>query len=557
MNRSFAALWALFILAACGGESLERSAQTADQPVAETEATDVDGSRLGTVLVAGTCSEAAEPHLERGLALLHSMTYEEAAKGFAAATEADPDCAMGYWGQAMTIVHPLWSDPPSEEAYQSGVELLATAREKASTDHETAYVEALASYFDVGRSDMERPNLVAFEEGFRRLHQDWPDDPEGAAFYALAQLSTVDPTDKTYSKQRQAGALAEQVLASVPDHPGAHHYIIHAYDNPALSAGAVDAARGYSGVAPEIPHALHMPTHTFTRLGLWQESIDWNRRSADAALKRPVGEETSLHYFHALDYLAYAYLQGAEDGRAKAVLEELEAVAPPYQPHLASAYTFAAVPARLTLERHLWEEAADLEPRSPAAYPWDTAASSEAITYFARALGAARSGRFEQARTDLDTLARLQEKVAASSPYWGTQVEIQRLSALGWLQFEEGDREAGLTTMQRAAEMEAGTDKHPVTPGEVLPAGELLADMLMEVGQYPEALAAYEDALKRAPNRFNSLYGAGMAAAKVGEMTKASAYFTALLEVSEESDTDRPRLVEVRGFVSAHSVEAA
>ena len=557
MNRSFAALWALFILAACGGESLERSAQTADQPVAETEATDVDGSRLGTVLVAGTCSEAAEPHLERGLALLHSMTYEEAAKGFAAATEADPDCAMGYWGQAMTIVHPLWSDPPSEEAYQSGVELLATAREKASTDHETAYVEALASYFDVGRSDMERPNLVAFEEGFRRLHQDWPDDPEGAAFYALAQLSTVDPTDKTYSKQRQAGALAEQVLASVPDHPGAHHYIIHAYDNPALSAGAVDAARGYSGVAPEIPHALHMPTHTFTRLGLWQESIDWNRRSADAALKRPVGEETSLHYFHALDYLAYAYLQGAEDVRAKAVLEELEAVAPPYQPHLASAYTFAAVPARLTLERHLWEEAADLEPRSPAAYPWDTAASSEAITYFARALGAARSGRFEQARADLAILAELQKQVAASSPYWGTQVEIQRLSALAWLQFEEGEREAGLATMRQATEMEAGTDKHPVTPGEVLPAGELLADMLMEVGQYPEALAVYEAALERAPNRFNSLYGAGMAAAKVGEMTKASAYFAALLEVSEESDTDRPRLVEVRGFVSAHSVEAA
>ena len=205
----------------------------------------------------------------------------------------------------------------------------------------------------------------------------------------------------------------------------------------------------------------------------------------------------------------------------------------------------------------LWEEAADLEPRSPTAYPWDTAASSEAITYFARALGAARSGRFEQARADLSTLAGLQERVAAASPYWGTQVEIQRLSALAWLQFEEGDRETGLATMQRAAEMEAGTDKHPVTPGEVLPAGELMADMLMETGQYPEALAAYEAALERSPNRFNSLYGAGMAAAKVGEMTKASGYFEALLEVSARSDTDRPRLVEVRGFMNAHSTEAA
>ena len=557
MHHSFAALAALLVLAGCGGEPSEQATQTTDKPIAEAEATDIDGSRLGTVLVAGSCSEAAEVHLERGLALLHSMTYEEAAKGFAAATEVDPDCSMGYWGQAMAIVHPLWSDPPSEEAYARGVALLATAREKASTDHELAYVEALSGYFDVGRSDRERPNLVAFEAGFQRLHEEWPDDPEGAAFYALAQLSTVDPTDKTYSKQRQAGALAEQVLASVPDHPGAHHYIIHAYDNPELSTGAVDAARGYSGVAPEVPHALHMPTHTFTRLGLWQESIDWNRRSADAALKRPVGDQASLHYFHALDYLAYAYLQGAEDGRAEDVLEELEAVAPPYQPHLASAYTFAAVPARLTLERHLWAEAADLEPRSPAAYPWDTAASSEAITYFARALGAARSGRFEQARADLETLAGLQAVVEASSPYWGTQVEIQRLSALAWLQFEEGDQEAGLETMQQAAGLEAGTDKHPVTPGEVLPARELLADMHMELGRFPEALASYEAALERSPNRFNSLYGAGMAAARIGEMTKASGYFEALLEVSERSDTDRPRLVEVRGFMNAHSAEAA
>lgn len=556
MHRSFAALVALLVLAACGGESPERSAQTADRPANEAEATDVDGSRLGTVLVAGTCSEAAEGHLERGLALLHSMTYEEAAEAFEAGTEVDPGCAMGYWGQAMTIVHPLWSDPPSAAAFQRGVELLATARENASTDHELAYVDALAAYFNVGRSDLERPNLVAFEEGWRRLHEGWPDDPEGSAFYALAQLSTVDPTDKTYSKQKQAGALAEQVLASVPDHPGAHHYIIHAYDNPALSAGALEAARGYSGVAPEVPHALHMPTHTFTRLGLWQESIDWNRRSADAALKRPVGGQTSLHYFHALDYLAYAFLQGAEDGRAEEVLAELEAVAPPYQPHLASAYTFAAVPARLTLERHLWEEAADLEPRSPAAYPWDTAASSEAITYFARALGAARSGRFEQARNDLETLAGLQEKVATTSPYWGTQVEIQRLSALAWLQFEEGDRAAGLGTMLSAAGMEAGTEKHPVTPGEVLPARELLADMYMELGRYPEALVAYEAALDRGPNRFNSLYGAGMAATKVGEILKASEYFDALLEVTARADASRPRLEEVRGLVKAHSVEA-
>jgi tetratricopeptide (TPR) repeat protein len=556
MRLQFTAIAALLIVVACGGEPPERQ-QFADEPAAEADAMDVDGSRLGTVVLAGTCAEGAEADLERGLALLHSMTYEESARAFQASTEADPNCAMGYWGGAMTVVHPLWSDPPSEEAFQRGVELLSTARDRATTDHELAYIEAQAAYFDAGWSDSEQPNLVALERGWRAFYEAYPDDPEGAAFYALAQLATVDPTDKTYSKQKQAGALAEQVLARVPDHPGAHHYIIHAYDNPALSAGAVNAARGYSSVAPEIPHALHMPTHTFTRLGLWQESIDWNRRSADAALKRPVGEAISLHYFHALDYLAYAYLQGAEDGRAVAVLDELMAAAPPYQPHLASAYTFAAVPARLTLERQMWEEAANLEPRSPADYPWDTAASSEAITYFARALGAARSGRFEQARADLETLETLQEKVAAASPYWGTQVEIQRLSASAWLQFEEGNREGALATMQQAADMEAGTEKHPVTPGEVLPAIELLGDMYMELGKFPEALASYEASLDRGPNRFNSLYGAGMAAAKIGEMNKASEYFEALLEVSARSDTDRARLVEVRGSVNAHSAESA
>jgi len=545
------------LVASCSGEQTERSIQAGNDPAAETIVTDVDGSRLGTVVIAGTCTGTAGGHLERGLALLHSMTYEEAAREFEAATAADPNCAMGYWGQAMTFVHPLWSDPPSEQTFEQGLELLAAARERAATDQELAYIDALAAYYDVGRSGSEESNLVAFEAGWSGFYDAYPEDPEGAAFYALAQLGTVDPSDKTYSKQRQAGALAEQVLASVPDHPGAHHYIIHAYDNPDLSSGAVDVARSYSGVAPELPHALHMPTHTFTRLGLWQESIDWNRRSADAALKRPVGEAKSLHYFHALDYLAYAYLQGAEDQRAVAVLKELQAVEPPYQPHLASAYTFAAVPARLLLERQMWEAAADLEPRSPADYPWDSAASSEAITYFARALGAARSGRFEQARADLDVLGGLQERVAAASPYWGAQVDIQRLSALAWLQFEEGDREGGLATMQKAAEMEAGTEKHPVTPGEVLPARELLADMYMELGRFPEALASYEAALDRSPNRFNSLYGAGMAAAKIGEMEKASEYFDALLEVSARADTNRPRLDEVRGFVEAHSVEAA
>lgn len=542
----------IFILTACtqGERASEEMALSAGGREAA-RVSDSSGAPLGTVRLANSCSDAAAIHLGRGLALLHSMTYEQARANFAAATEADADCAIGYWGQAMTLVHPLWSDPPDEATFQRGSALLEEARARARTDRERAYVDALASYYGAGRGASETPNLIAFKEGWRVLHEAYPDDPEGAAFYALALLGTVDPGDKTFSVQREAGALAERVLAVIPDHPGAHHYIIHAYDNPALSEQAVDVARSYSGVAPEIPHALHMPTHTFTRLGLWQESIDWNRRSADAALERPVGEATSLHYFHALDYLAYAYLQGAEDQRALDVLAELEGAEPPYQPHIATAYTFAAVPARLALERQLWEEAADLEPRQPSDYPWEGAAAAEGITHFARALGAARSGRGAQARADLETLAAMQHEVAVNTPYWGTQLEIQRLSALAWLQFEEGSREEALATMRSAAELEAGTEKHPVTPGEVLPARELLGDMLLELDRPSEALAAYQAALDRSPNRFNSLYGAGRAAELSGDAEGARGYYEALMEVTANADTDRERLQRARAYLEA------
>jgi tetratricopeptide (TPR) repeat protein len=551
MRYASKAIALLMALAACtGGEREQESIDLSADPGLVTHVFDLSGSPLGSVRLPSSCSEAADVHLGRGLALLHSMTYEDAEAAFAAAAEANPDCAMAYWGQAMTVVHPLWSDPPSEARFEAGRNLLEQARTKARSEQEIDYVEALTGYYQPGRGDSEKPNLAGFENGWRAFHEKYPLDPEGTAFYALAQLATVDPGDKTFAKQRKAGALAEGVLESIPDHPGGHHYVIHSYDNPVLSHMAVDVARSYGKIAPDIPHALHMPTHTFTRLGLWQESIDWNRRSGDAALKRPVGDKISLHYFHALDYLAYAYLQGAEDQRALNVLVELTGVNPPYQAHVASAYTFAAVPARLTLERQQWESAAELEPRWPSEYPWESAPAMEAITYFARALGGARSGRFEQARADLATLSELQGKVAAANAYWGTQVEIQRLSALAWLQFEEGSRDEALSTMRAAAELEAGTEKHPVTPGEVLPARELLADMLLQLERPTEALSEYEAALERSPNRFNSLYGAGRAAELSGDTEAARRYYGSLVEVAANADTDRERLQHAKDYVA-------
>jgi tetratricopeptide (TPR) repeat protein len=488
--------------------------------------------------------------MERGVALLHHMTYEGARAAFAAATEADPDCAMSYWGQAMTFIHPLWSDPPSEGDFKRGQALVNEAKTRGQkTDRERAYIAAVETYYAEGWNRDETANLAGFEKGWEKVYRQFPKDMEAACFYALAHMATADPADKTYAKQKRAGAIAERVRAQIPDHPGAHHYIIHAYDYPALAEKALPAARSYGKIAPEVPHALHMPTHIFTRLGFWQESITMNKRSAVAALKHPVGDAISLHYLHALDYLAYAYVQRAEDQKAKRVLDTLMALEGPFQPHTASAYTLAVVPARLALERQEWADAASLVPRAPSNYPWDKYPAMEAITHFARALGAARSGNRKAARQGIDKLAVLRERAAGTSAYWGKQIEIQLLSAMAWLAFQEGKQEEALNIMRRAAELETSTEKHPVTPGEVLPARELLADMLLEMGRHKEAQTEYEAALERSANRFNSLYGAGRAAELAGHKKKATTYYRKLFEVAAQADMERPRLQHARRFL--------
>jgi len=514
---------------------------------------DAYGDQLGSVQLPVSCNEAARPHLERGLALLHHMTYEGAEQAFAAAAEADPQCGMGYWGQALTFIHPLWSDPPTAAKFEKGEALVDTAEHLASkTEKERAYLAAVAAYFAAGRNRNETENLARFEQAWEAVHQQYPDDPEAASFYALAHLAVADPGDKTYPKQKRAGAILEQVLAQVPDHPGAHHYTIHAYDVPALAEQALAVARHYGEVAPAVPHALHMPTHIFTRLGLWDESIAWNKRSAAAALNHPIGEATSLHYLHALDYLAYAYLQRAEDQKAAQVLETLTALEGPFLVEIATPYTLAAVPARIALERQDWAAAASLEPRMPRAYPWDQFPAVEAITHFARALGAARSNDTQGARRALDRLAALHEQAAATSAYWAKQVEIQHLAAAAWLVYEEGNQDEALVTMSKAAALEASTEKHPVTPGEVLPARELLGDMLLAMGRYEEAQAAYETALERSPNRLNSLYGAGRSAEWQGNRQEAAHYYHTLAELTANADTELAPLRHARGFLAAN-----
>lgn len=509
------------------------------------------GEELGTVVLPASCTEAATPHLRRGLALLHHMTYEGAHEAFAVAAGSDPDCALAYWGQAMTFIHPLWSDPPTEEGFARGRSLVEKAAALPGLGaREEAYLSAAEAYYAAGRDSTERPNLEAFADAWKRVHERFPEDPEAACFHALSHLATADPGDKSYAKQRHAGALAEAVLAKIPDHPGGHHYAIHAYDYPALAPEALAVARSYGDIAPAVPHALHMPTHIFTRLGLWDESIAWNHRSARVAHEHPVNGAVSLHHLHAVDYLVYAHLQRAEDAEAERVAAAMAALEGPLQVEVAAPYTLAAVPARLALERQRWAEAAALEPRTPADFPWDRFPAMEAITHFARALGAARSGNPEAAKPDLEALARLRDRAAESSAYWAEQVEIQRLTASAWVAFAEGRKDEALATMKTAAEREAATEKHPVTPGEVLPAHELLGDMLLEMGRSEEALATYEAALERSPGRFNALYGAGRAAEVAGDEAAARRHFQALLDGVGEEAAERERLAHARAFVA-------
>lgn len=522
----------------------------AESPPQQAPGASTYGEELGTVRLPAPCSDSATPQLRRGLALLHHMTYEAAREAFATAAEAEPDCALAYWGQAMTLIHPLWSDPPSAEGFERGRELVEKGRAvEGTSEREEAYLGAVGAYFETGRSSDETPNLAAFAEAWKQVHERYPEDPEATLFHALSHLAMADPADKTYAKQRHAGALARGVLERIPDHPGGHHYAIHAYDYPGLADEALPVARSYGEIAPEVPHALHMAAHIFTRLGYWDENIAWNERSARAARQHPADGAVSMHLLHAMDYLAYAHLQRAEDAEAEAVARALQALDPPLQPHIGTAYTLAAVPARLALERQRWAEAAALEPRQPEGFPWDRFPAIEAITHFARALGAARSGKPEAARPALEALARLRDRAAETSGYWADQVEIQRLAALAWTQYAEGRKDEALETMRAAAEKEAATEKHPVTPGEVLPARELLGSMLLELGRHEEARAPYEAALERSPRRFNALYGAGRAAERAGDAQVATQYYRELLDLTGEEGSGRDRLAHAREYL--------
>ncbi|HVS82835.1 MAG TPA: hypothetical protein VHE60_13985 [Pyrinomonadaceae bacterium] len=508
---------------------------------------------LGQVNFLVSCNAAAQGQFNRAVALLHSFWYAEAAKGFSQVIGTDPRCGMGHWGVAMTNYHPVWAPPTSAEL-QKGLAAVEKAKAVgARTQREKDYIAAIETFYrDADKLD-HRTRALAYEKAMEQLYVRYPQDHEAAIFYALALLGTAQPTDKTYAKQKKAGEILNKVLAYEPEHPGVAHYLIHSFDYPQLAYLALPAARSYAKIAPSAPHALHMPSHIFTRLGLWQDSIQSNIASAAAAKNyaaRTRPETASFDQLHAMDYLVYAYLQSAQDRKAKQILDEIQPMGQA-DPELAAAYAFAAIPARYALERRRWSEAAALVVR-PAGFPWDRFRYAEAITYFARALGAARSGDTAAAGRDVEKLASIQKSLAEGKDiYWATQVEIQRQAAAAWLAHAEGKNEEALKLMRSVAELEDSTEKNPVTPGPVVPARELLGELLLELNEPKLALKEFEIAVLASPNRFNGLYGVAKAAELSGDREKARNFYAKLAAVSERSDGERPELQAAKMFLAS------
>jgi tetratricopeptide (TPR) repeat protein len=506
-------------------------------------------TRVGTVEFANTCDPAVQQQLQTAVAMLHSFWYAESARAFRETAQKDPDCAVAWWGVAMTYWHPLWEPQgPNAEAMQKGQAAIQKAATAAMrSQREKDFVAALESFYrDYDKSDHAQRVLV-YEKAMERLYSHYPGDTEAAAFYALSLLGSATslPPDKTYARQKRAGALLQPILAKQPDHPGVAHYIIHAYDYPTLAAEGLEAARSYTKIAPDSPHALHMPSHIFTRLGLWQESIESNLASAAAARKHnEVGEE-----LHATDYLVFAYLQTAQDDKAQALGQNLKIAPEDDSGYFAGLYARAAIPGRYAIERRQWAEAAALP--DPENFPGGRYAWAEATVYFARALGSSRTGKLEQAREDLERLASSRQALLEHhEDYWARQVEIQSRSAGAWLALAEGDTDKALARMRSAVELEDTADKHPVTPGYVAPARHLLGEMLLELKQPKEALATYEELLASEPNRFVALYGAARAAELAGDSDKAAQHYAKLLEICHGQEQQRAELRQAQAYLA-------
>src|SRR5207249_209242 len=512
------------------------------------------GERLGHVRFATSCRGAARREVEHGVAYLHSFWYEKATETFTAAAVVDSSCAMAFWGQAMSLLHPLWTPPSSADA-KAALAAIDRGVAAARTARERDYLGAIRAYYvDFDRTD-PKTRLDRYALAMDTVQRHSPSDREAAIFYALALIAVgqANATDTTFAYQKRVDSILEPLFRREPRHPGLAHYLIHSNDVPQLAAHGLYAARRYAEIAPDVPHAQHMPSHIFTRLGLWDDAVASNIRSAAAARAYEVERGLTAMWdqrAHALDYLAYAYLQQGRDTAARRVVDEAAAAPAGYPAgSLTHEYAFAAIPARFALERGDWAAAARLSVRPAPEWP-----AAEAITHFARAIGAGRSGDTTLARRELLVLAQIESTLAVSGgpqAYWAGQVAIQRLAAAAWLDVATGDTAGAILHAGQAADREDGTQKHPVTPGPILPARELEGDLALLVGKPAAAAKAYAATLALSPNRARSLFGLARAAELTSDIATGLAKYREFLNLMAKADGGRPEIAIARRAVAS------
>jgi hypothetical protein len=499
--------------------------------------------RMGTVEFDTSCSPEVHDEFDLAVATLHSFGYRKSAQLFADVLSKDPKCSMAEWGIAMSHYRQLW-DPPTRDDQRIGLEAAQKGLSmRPTTQRERDYLTAIQAFYQNAGSESQSVRAKRYEIAMGSLDGRYPQDSEAAIFYALSLIANAPLNDKTYANQKKATQILEPILLQQPRHPGLAHYIIHANDNPVLAHKALTAAQSYSKIAPDSPHALHMPSHIFTRLGLWEESIASNLASAASARKQNLaGDE-----LHALDYLVYAYLQTGRINEARKLTQELPIAEPGDAARYAGLYATAAIPARYWIEREQWGAAAALPLPSPNS-PGGEYASTEAALYFARALGAARFGDIEAAQAAMKPLLFLREALAKDGDGGVDQVNIQLKIVTAWIMWAEGDHSAALQEMRTAAAMEDATEKSPVSPGSIAPAPEMLGDMFLLAKQPKLALEAYESALKSTPGRLRAEYGAAVSAQQAGLQPAAEQHYRRLLNNCRYADSDLPELAQANHF---------
>lgn len=529
-----------FISMLLAGLSFAGAAQATDLPAGSAP------EKLGTLRFPISCNDAAQTHFTRAVALLHSFYWSETRKALAEAAKADPNCAMLHWAHAMTSMGNPYAWPLTGKELRAGMESVEKARQlRPKTEREQDYIASVEYFFKDAEKIPAQTRQLAYELSMAKLASKYPDDVEAQIFHALALSANYDPNDKAYSNQLRAAQILEGVLAAKPDHPGVSHYLIHCYDSPPLAQRGLSSAYRYRDIAPSAPHALHMPSHIFTRLGMWDDSI-----AANAAVQKITREHASK--LHSWDYMGYAYLQKAQDDDAKRVLGEIQALRKIEGENFSAAYALAAIPSRMVLERQRWSDAAALKlPISEFDFSWQQFPHAEAILVYARALGAARMGKVAAAKKDGARLAALKSTMLDGKQfYWADQAEIQIQTVNAWIARSGGKHKEALRLLREAADHEDGTEKSAVTPGPIIPVREQLGDMLMLMKQPRLALVEYERAIVKEPNRYRSLYGAARAAEAIKDTGAAQKYYQQLLASANHPQGVHPETERAKQYLA-------